>query len=105
MTMRRGEVRWYKFASPDKMRPVVVLTRNSIIDHLGEVTVAPITTIIRDIPSEVPLGTHHGLPRQCAVNCDHVQTVTKSKLGAVVTTLPDAVMVDVRRALLFALGM
>jgi len=105
VTMRRGEVRWYKFAAPDKMRPVVILTRNSIIEYLGETTVAPITTVIRDIPSEVLLEPHHGLPRQCAVNCDHVQTVTRAKLGAVITTLPDAVMADIRRALLFALGM
>jgi len=87
------------------MRPVVILTRSSIIEYLGEVTVAPITSVIRDVPSEVVLEPHHGLPRTCAVNCDHVQTVTKVKLGAVITTLPDAVMTDVRRALMFALGM
>jgi mRNA interferase MazF len=48
--MNRGEVRWYKFNKPDKKRPVVILTRNSAIEYLGEVTIAPITSIIRDIP-------------------------------------------------------
>ena len=39
--MRRGEVRWYKFPKPDKNRPVLILTRTSILDYLGEVTVRP----------------------------------------------------------------
>ena len=53
--MKRGEVRWYRFKAPDKRRPVVVLTRDSILAHLGEVTVAPVTSSIRDIPTEVIL--------------------------------------------------
>lgn len=48
--MRRGDVRWYRFASPDKKRPVVVLTRDTALGFLGEVTIAPITSTIRDIP-------------------------------------------------------
>src|SRR5262249_22799466 len=59
--MRRGEVRWYRFAQPDKRRPVVVLTRDSIIAYLGEVTVAPVTSTIRDIPSEVLLSPLDGM--------------------------------------------
>lgn len=45
--MRRGEVRWYKFRQPDKKRPVVILTRVSALEFLGEVTIAPVTTRIR----------------------------------------------------------
>ncbi len=102
--MQRGEVRWYPFASPDKKRPVLILTRDSILDSLGEVTVAPITTTIRDIPSEVVLTEEDGMPRACAVNLDHVQTVAKGKLGPLITTLPMVRMQEVRAALLFALG-
>lgn len=102
--MQRGEVRWYPFASPDKKRPVLILTRDSILDSLGEVTVAPVTTTIRDIPSEVVLTEEDGMPRACAINLDHVQTVAKGKLGALITTLPMARMQEVRAALLFALG-
>jgi len=51
--MKRGEIRWYKFKTPDKKRPVLVLTRDSILEYLGEITVAPITSTVRDIPSEV----------------------------------------------------
>jgi mRNA interferase MazF len=103
--MRRGEVRWYRFARPDKRRPVVILTRDSALGFLGEVTVAPITSTIREIPSEVPLSAVDGMPGGCAANLDHVQTVAKGKLGPVIATLSAQKMSEVRAALLFALGM
>jgi mRNA interferase MazF len=102
--MQRGEIRWYRFARPDKRRPVLVLTRNSALEFLGEVTVAPVTTTIRDIPSEVVLTAADGMPRDCAVNLDHVQTVARARLGALVTALGPGRMSEVRSALLFALG-
>ncbi|HBJ75714.1 MAG TPA: hypothetical protein DDY86_09510 [Syntrophaceae bacterium] len=49
--MKHGEIRWYKFIPPDKKRPVLILTRDSVLEYLGEVTIAPITTTIRNIPS------------------------------------------------------
>ena len=103
--MKRGDVRWYKFEQPDKSRPVVVLTRDSIIPHIGEVTVAPVTSTIRDIPSEVVLGKVDGMPRACAVNCDHIQTVARSKVGALITSLSTARMRDIRTASAFALAL
>ena len=103
--MRRGEVRWYKFTRPDKKRPVLILTRDSIIDYLGEVTVAPITTTIRDIPSEVFLSEKDGMFRDCAVNCDHLQTVTKARLGSLITTLSQRKMDRVSKAIRFALDL
>lgn len=102
--MRRGEVRWYRFSRPDKKRPVLILTRDSALEFLGDVSVAPITSTVRDIPTEVPLGRSDGLPRDCAVNLDHVQTVPKARIGALIATLPAARLADVRSALLFALG-
>ena len=103
--MRRGEVRWYRFRAPDKRRPVLILTRDSVIPYLGEVTVAPITTTIRNIPSELALFEEDGMPNSCAVNCDHLQTVAKSQLGTLVTVLSDEQMTRVREALLFALAL
>jgi mRNA interferase MazF len=103
--MRRGEVRWYKFSPPDKKRPVLLLTRDAILEYLGDVTIAPITSTIRDIPSEVPLYKENGMLQDCAVNCDHIQTVSKNRLGALVTTLSDAKMREVSRAIAFALGL
>lgn len=101
--MKRGDIRWYKFRAPDKKRPVLILTRNSILSYLGEVTVAPITTTIRDIPSEVLLTKDDGLPTDCVINFDHMQTVSKAKLGKLITTLPQGKLQDVRKAILFAL--
>jgi mRNA interferase MazF len=101
--MTRGEIRWYRFASPDKKRPVLILTRSSILDYLGEVTIAPITTTVRDIPSEVLLTEEDGMPRTSAVNLDHLQTVPKEKIGGLVTTLSTDRMDEIRSALLFAL--
>jgi mRNA interferase MazF len=102
--MKRGEVRWYRFARPDKNRPVVILTRNSALEFLGEVTVAPITSSIRDIPSEVLLTKEDGMPKDCAVNLDYIQTVSKGKIGPLITTLSSIRISELRSALLFALG-
>ncbi len=103
--MKRGEIRWYRFRAPDKKRPILILTRTAILDHLGEVTVAPLTTTIRDIPSEVALTIQDGVPRESAVNCDHIQTVSKSKLGPVIATLSKEKMYEVSEAIHFALGL
>jgi mRNA interferase MazF len=103
--MKRGEIRWYKFLPPDKKRPVLILTRDSVLEYLGEVTIAPITTTIRNIPSEVFLSEANGLPQDCAVNCDHLQTVSKAKIGPFITSLPPSKMIDVGRAIRFALDL
>lgn len=102
--MLRGEVRWYKFRRPDKKRPVLILTRDSALGFLGEVTVAPITSTIRDIPTEVFLGPAQRMPRECVVNFDHVQTVSRGKVGSLITTLKQDKLEESRRALLVALG-
>ncbi len=103
--MKRGEVRWYKFKHPDKKRPVVILTRNSILEYLGEVTVAPVTSTIRNIPSEVLLSRGDGMHNDCAVNCDHIQTVSKSNIGSMITTLSREKLGEVRNAISFALNL
>ena len=102
--MQRGEIRWYTFKTPDKKRPVLILTRDSILDVLGEITIAPITSTIRHIPSEVILTPEEGMPKVCAVNLDHVQTVAKTKVGSFIAALSDQHMNQVKTALLFALG-
>jgi mRNA interferase MazF len=68
------------------------------------VTVAPITSTVRDIPSEVALTRADGMSRECAANLDHLQTVSKARIGSLIATLPSHRMPDVRSALLFALG-
>ncbi len=101
--MNRGEIRWYKFQPPDKRRPVLILTRNSILDVLGEVTIAPITTTIRNIPSEVFLSTLDGMPRDSVINFDHIQTVSKAKIGSLITALSKEKLKLASKAISFAL--
>ena len=103
--MKRGEIRWYKFKAPNKKRPVLILTRNSILAYLGEVTIAPITSTVRDIPSEVFLSKNEGMPRDCAINLDHIQTVSKGKIGSLITRLSSEKLQQVREAILFALDL
>ena len=100
--MKHGEIRWYKFMRPNKKRPVLILTRDSVLEYLGEVTIAPITSTVRNIPSEVFLSKSDGMSRDCAVNCDHLQTVSKGKIGTLITTLLASKMIDVGRAIRFA---
>lgn len=103
--MKRGDVRWYKFEKPDKNRPVVILTRDSIIPHMGEVTVAPVTSTVRDIPSEVLLDREDGMHKECAINCDHLQTVAKERIGSLITTLSQSQMKELRAAITFAIAL
>ena len=101
--MKHGDIRWYKFVRPDKRRPVLILTRDSVLEYLNEVTIAPITSTVRKIPSEVFLTKADGMLRDCAVNCDHLQTVPKGKIGSLITSLLPTKMVDVGQAIRFAL--
>jgi mRNA interferase MazF len=103
--VKRGEIRWHKFQHPDKKRPVVVLTRNSVLEYLGEVSIAPITSTIRDIPSEVLLSRKDGMRADCAVNCDHIQTVSKSNIGSLIATLSKEKQAELRSAIHFALDL
>ena len=76
-----------------------------MLEYLGEVTVAPITSTIRDIPSEVLLTKNDGMKKNCAINCDHIQTVTKNKIGSTITTLTQDKIKQLSKANWFALDL
>ncbi len=103
-TVTQGDVCWYTFKEPDKRRPVLILTRSSAIPVLTSLAVAPITTIIRAIPTEVRLNQTDCLFTDCAVNLDNIQTVQKAKVGAFITRLSSHHMRAERKAVEFALG-
>ena len=103
--MRRGEIWWAQLAGPAARRPVLLLTRNAAYAVRTSVTVAPLTTTIRDIPVEVRLGPQQGLPRECVVNLDEIQTIRKDRLMRLLTTLSPEVVVQVDQAIEFALGL
>ncbi len=100
----RGDVRLYQFASPDKKRPVVVLTRGSSIDYLSTVTVAPITSTIRGVPSEVVLNEEDGMKGPCAVNLHNTVTISQNRLGRRIAQLSSLRMGEICAALRFSLG-
>ena len=94
----------YRFATPDKRRPVLVLSRQKALDHLHTAIVAPITSQVRGLPSEVPLGTSHGLKKPSVVNLDHIATVSKAELKKYVGSVDARHMRDVCEAAEIALG-
>ena len=98
-------MRWYTLQAPDKRRPVLILTRDSAIGFWNALTVAPVTTTIRDIPSEVLLTPEDGLLTECAANMDHIQTVAKERLGPMIAYLSLEKMGKVDHAIAFALGL
>jgi mRNA interferase MazF len=100
----RGDVRLYLFAPPDKQRRVVVLTRDSAIGYLSTVTVAPVTSSIRGVPSEVLLDETDGMKNHCVINLHHAVTVSQQHLGKRVAQLGQRRMSEVCSALRFALG-
>lgn len=100
----RGDIRLYQFAPPDKKRPVVILTRDSAIGYLATVTVAPVTSTIRGVPSQVVLDQEDGMKSPCAVNLHNAITVSQDRLGKRVGKLSSPRMNEVCAALRFALG-
>lgn len=102
--LARGDVRLYEFAPPDKRRPVVILTRDSAIGYLSAVTVAPITSTIRGVPSEVLLDEEDGMKGRCAVNLHNAVTVSQQRLSKRVAQLTPRKMSEVCAALRFSLG-
>jgi len=102
--MRRGEVWWAELPPPAGRRPVVLLSRNDAYAVRELVTVAPVTTRVRRIPTEVALGRADGLPRACVANLDGITTIPKQLLTQRLAALAPGKLAAVERALRFALG-
>ena len=103
--MRRGEVWWADLEPPSGRRPVLLLTRDPVLELRTSVTIATITRTIRGIPVEVPLGPEDGMPSKCVVNLDDINTISKSMLRAQITALSIAKMAEVNKAIIFALDL
>ena len=102
--LNRGDVHLCRFEQPDKQRPVLILTRDSAIGHLSTATVAPISSTVRDVPSEVVLDVDDGMKGRCAVNLHNVVTISQERLGKRVSSLNNERMQQVCAALRFSLG-
>ena len=102
--MKRGEIWWYEFPSPNKRRPVLILTRDASIAVLNAITVAEITRTVRGVRSELVIGTEDGMPYFSCANFYHLHTVPKQKLEERIATLSTDKMKEADRALCYALG-
>ena len=102
--MRRGEVWWVSLPLPVGHRPVVLLSRDRAYTARQFVTVAPVSTRVRNIRSEVLLSLEDGMPRPCAVNLDNIMTVSKGDIREQVALLRPSKMREVEAAIRFALG-
>ena len=103
--MRRGEIWWAELTRAAGRRPVLPLSRDEAYAVRELVTVAPVTTRMRHIPSEVPLGPEDGLPKPCVANLDTITTIAKRSLQERLVTLSSEKLKAVEAALHFALGL
>jgi len=103
--VRRGEIWWAEPEPPSGRRPVVLLSRSEAYSVRSLIIVAPVTTRIRQIPSEVPLGIDDGMPQDCVANMDTITTIPKDYLQSRLTTLSNKKLKETESAIRFALGM
>jgi mRNA interferase MazF len=85
--VKRGEIRWYTFRLPDKRRPVLVLTRDDVMDRLNEIIVVPARRTIRGLTTEVVLTAEDGMPAVCALNFDHISLAQRNRIGLILCSL------------------
>lgn len=103
--LKRGEIRWYRFASPDKRRPVLILGRNSLLQAASEVPVIPFSTQIRGLPWEVVLGSDEGLGVSCTLKPEWIRSIAVRELGPWICGFPAGRWPEVQAALIGALGL
>lgn len=101
--VKRGDICWAELPEAGR-RPVLVLTRSQAIPVLRQVLIAPLTTTIRGIPTEIGLGREDGVPRECVVSFDNMQLAERDALSEPIATLSGPRMHEVCRALAIATG-
>ena len=101
--MKQYEIRWANLPVPIGRRPVLLLSRTPAYEYLTKVMVAEVSSTVRSIPQEVPLGRSEGLARLSVANLDNVHVVPKRLLGEVIGHLHVGRQREVKRALGYAL--
>lgn len=103
--MKRNEVWWADLPKPIGKRPVVLLSRDEAYNVRNAVTIAQITTTVRNIPVEVLLDERDGLPQKCVANLDTITTIRKSILTERICLLRSDKVEQINKALKFALAL
>ena len=102
--MKRGEVWWADLPQPMGHRPVVLLSRDEAYRIRALVTVAVVTTMVWNIPVEVPLGPEDGLPKSCVANLDTILTIRKTQCTQFISLLRPEKIDQINAAIKFALA-
>jgi mRNA interferase MazF len=103
-TVKQYELWWASLPAPAGRRPILLLSRDEAYSYLNKFVAAEVTTTIRRIAVEVPLGRGEGLPSKCAANCDNIRTVSRSSLTKRIGQLSPSRHSEVKRALGHALA-
>jgi len=101
----RGDIRWFRFDRPDKRRPVLVLGRSDLLPAWSLVPVIPLSSQIRGLPWELPLGTEAGLPGPCVLKPEWIRSVRREQLGPWLAELPGDKWSEVSRIVIDVLGL
>ena len=101
--MRRAEVWWAELPSPAGSRPVVILTRDTVLHSIGSVVVTIVTRTVRGLPTEVVLGRRQGLPTQCVANLDNILTIPRQRLERLLGACDAAKVAELNQAVKVAL--
>jgi mRNA interferase MazF len=101
--MKQYEIWWADLPKPAGRRPVLLLSRNDSYPVLNKFIAAEITTTIRHIPIEVPLGSAEGMDKPCVVNFDNLRTISKLHLLKKISRIPERRVPEVKRAVGYAL--
>jgi mRNA interferase MazF len=102
--VKQYDIRWAHLPAPIGRRPVLLLTRTPAYAYLNKVIVAEVTTTVRDIAQEVPLGPEEGLTRASVANLDNVHVVAKAIIGACLGSVAPRRQREIKRALGHALA-
>lgn len=102
--MKRGEIWWAQLPSPVGNRPVVVLTRDAVLEHIGSIVVTLVTRTVRQLPTEITLGRRQGLPVPCVANLDNILTVPRERLIRLMGACDSEKIDELNQAIKTALG-
>ena len=103
--MKRAEVWWAELPSPVGNRPVVILTRDTVLHSIGSIVVALVTRSVRELPTEVVLGRKQGLPVRCVANLDNILTVPRERLKRLMGSCDTSKVEELNQAIKAALDL
>jgi len=101
--MKQFDIMWADLPDPIGRRPVLLLTRTTAYAYLNKVLIAEVSSTVRSIPQEVPLGKHEGLSRASVVNFDNIHVIPKAAVGQRIGSVATSRHREIKRALGYAL--